>query len=227
MAKRKVIRIDEARCNGCGECIPNCPEGALQIIDGKARLVSDLFCDGLGACIGYCPQEAIIVEEREAQAYNERKVIDNVVRQGANVIKAHLKHLKDHHQHEFLNQALEYLKDKGVEPGGFESQGFSCPGSKAMELKGQRNKTKKKGNIESRLGNWPVQISLVPAIAPFLQDAHLLIAADCVPFAYAGFHEDLADSRAVLIKIKSSRCLTLTILSPLPMLIWKCRVVSD
>ena len=91
--KRKIIKIDESKCNGCGECIPNCPEGALQIIDGKARLISDLFCDGLGACIGECPIGAISVEEREAEPYNEAKVMVNVVKGGPNVIKAHLKHL--------------------------------------------------------------------------------------------------------------------------------------
>src|SRR5512137_678345 len=96
MTKRKIITIDEEKCNGCGLCIPNCPEGALRIIDGKARLVSDLFCDGLGACLGYCPEGAISVEEREAEAYDERKVMANIVPQGANTIKAHLEHLKSH-----------------------------------------------------------------------------------------------------------------------------------
>ena len=98
MAKRKIIKIDAEKCNGCGLCIPNCPEGALQIIDGKARLISDLFCDGLGACIGHCSQSAITIEEREAEEYNERKVMANIVRQGKNVIRAHLEHLKEHNQ---------------------------------------------------------------------------------------------------------------------------------
>ena len=103
--------IDREKCNGCGLCIPNCPEGALQIIDGKVRLVSDLYCDGLGACLGHCPEGAITIEEREAQIYDERKVMENIVRQGRNVIKAHLKHLKEHNQNEYLKQALDYLKD--------------------------------------------------------------------------------------------------------------------
>jgi len=89
MVKRKIIKIDEKKCNGCGLCIPNCPEGAIQIIDKKARLVSDLFCDGLGACIGHCPQGAITIEERGAGEYDERKVMANIIEQGANVIKAH------------------------------------------------------------------------------------------------------------------------------------------
>ncbi|MBQ6598199.1 MAG: 4Fe-4S binding protein, partial [Lentisphaeria bacterium] len=92
--KRKIIEIDQEKCTGCGKCIPNCPEGALQVIDGKARLVSDLFCDGLGACIGQCPQGAIRTVEREAEPYDERKVMENIVKQGTNTISAHLKHLK-------------------------------------------------------------------------------------------------------------------------------------
>ena len=96
MAKRKIIKIDEKKCTGCSLCIPNCPEGALQMIDGKARLISDLFCDGLGACIGHCPEGAITIEEREAGAYDERKVMENIAKQGKNVIKAHLEHLKGH-----------------------------------------------------------------------------------------------------------------------------------
>lgn len=118
MVKRKIIKIDEEKCNGCGLCIPNCPEGALQIIDGKVRLVSDLYCDGLGACIGHCPQGAIFIEEREAEVYNEEKAMDNIIRQGKNVIKAHLEHLRDHNQNKYLNEALEYLKEKGIDMGG-------------------------------------------------------------------------------------------------------------
>ena len=96
------IKIDEEKCNGCGLCIPNCPEGALQIIDGKARLISDLFCDGLGACIGHCPEGAITTEEREAEPYDEKKVMENIIKQGPNVIKAHLQHLKEHGEKELL-----------------------------------------------------------------------------------------------------------------------------
>lgn len=114
MAKRKIIKIDEEKCNGCGLCIPNCPEGALQIIDGKARLVSDLFCDGLGACMGHCPQGAITIEERGAEPYDERKVMENIIKQGKNVIKAHLSHLKEHKQTEYFKQAVELLKEKGI-----------------------------------------------------------------------------------------------------------------
>src|SRR5512133_1648648 len=107
--KRKIITIDEEKCTGCGQCIPDCPEGALQIIDGKARLVSDLFCDGLGACIGTCPEGAITVVEREAEPYDERKVMDNIMKQGDLVIRAHLEHLAGHGEVSLYNEAIEYL----------------------------------------------------------------------------------------------------------------------
>ena len=110
--KRKIISIDEKKCNGCGACASGCPEGAIQIIDGKARLVNELFCDGLGACIGTCPQGAITIEEKEAAAYDEARVMENIVRQGQGTIQAHLKHLKEHGQDEYLAQALDFLKKK-------------------------------------------------------------------------------------------------------------------
>ncbi len=112
--KRKIVEIDEDKCNGCGLCIPNCHEGALQIIDNKARLISDLFCDGLGNCLGHCPEGAITIVEREAEPYNERKVMEKIVKQGMNTVKAHLEHMKDHNEHEFLKQALDFLKEKGI-----------------------------------------------------------------------------------------------------------------
>ena len=115
MMKRKIIKINEELCTGCGESIPNCPEGAIQIIDDKARIISDIFCDGLGACIGHCPVDAISIEEREAEQYDERKVMANVVKRGPNVIKAHLEHLRDHDQHEYLKQAIDYLKENNMD----------------------------------------------------------------------------------------------------------------
>jgi ferredoxin len=130
MSKRGIIEINEAKCTGCGLCIPNCPEGALQIIDGKARLVSDLFCDGLGACIGYCPEGAIRVVEREAEPYDERRVIANITRQGANTIRAHLEHLRDHGEQELLAQALGWMADSGVAvPDGFRAAAPRSPGA--------------------------------------------------------------------------------------------------
>lgn len=163
MAKRKIIRIDEEKCNGCGLCIPNCPEGALQVIDGKARLISDLFCDGLGACLGHCPQGAITIEEREAQEFDEKK---------AKEAAAHA------HGH------------------------FACPSVKVIDLRKKEavtpQKTKSMPTV-SQLNNWPVQIKLVPVNAPYLNGADLLIAADCVAFSYANFHDDLLKGKVLLV----------------------------
>jgi len=208
MAKRKIIKIDEKKCNGCGACIPNCPEGALQIIDGKARLISDLFCDGLGACIGHCPEGAIKIEEREASPYDEKKVMENIIKQGDNVIKAHLEHLSGHGAKKYLEEALESLKAHGIknplEGEHAHAHGASpCPGVKVMDFgkkpksKGKKQKAAAKG--VSQLGQWPIQIKLVPAFAPYLKDAELLVAADCVPFAYADFHEDLLKGKVLLV----------------------------
>jgi len=107
---REIVKIDETLCDGCGLCIPNCHEGALQIIDNKARLISDLMCDGLGACIGHCPQGAITIEKREAEAYNETKVMVDMITKGKNTVIAHLTHLKDHQEYKLLEEGLNYLK---------------------------------------------------------------------------------------------------------------------
>ncbi len=126
---RKIIQIDEEKCNGCGLCIPNCHEGALQIIDGKARLISDLFCDGLGACLGHCPEGAIEIIEREAEPYNETVVMETIVKQGRNTILAHLEHLRDHNEHEFLKQAVAYIKNNNIDlsPGAEVKSTTSSP----------------------------------------------------------------------------------------------------
>lgn len=207
MSKRKIITIDENKCNGCGLCIPNCPEGAIQIIDQKARLISDLFCDGLGACLGYCPQKAISIEEREAVPYDEDKVMANIVKQGPNVIKAHLKHLQEHGESVYFKQAMDFLKkkkinivlDEACSHGGITTGG--CPGLRSVDLRklpsaksagtGQRQ--------ESELEQWPVQLRLVPTHAPYFSGAHLLISADCVPFAYADFHQDLLKKKMLVV----------------------------
>jgi len=209
MEKRKIINIDEEKCNGCGLCIPNCPEGAIQVIDGKARLVSDLFCDGLGACLGHCPQGAINIEERPAQAYSEEQVMVNIVRQGQGVIKAHLAHLEAHGQSEYLRQAKAYLKrnnigisfDKNIHGAGAGHPG--CPGARVMELKKSSAPIVARSNSQlnrgSELRQWPVQIMLVPANAPFLSNSDLLVASDCVAFAYADFHERLLKDKVLLV----------------------------
>ncbi len=109
--KRQIIEIDEEKCTGCGDCVPNCHEGALQIIDGKARLISDLMCDGLGACIGHCPEDAIEIIEREAQPYDEVTVIKEMVKKGKNTVIAHLTHLKDHKEFGFLKQGVRWMQE--------------------------------------------------------------------------------------------------------------------
>ncbi|NQT06337.1 MAG: 4Fe-4S binding protein [Candidatus Omnitrophica bacterium] len=209
MAKRKIIKIDADKCTGCGLCIPNCPEGALQMIDNKARLISDLFCDGLGACIGHCPEGAIDIEERKAEPYNEKLVMANIIKQGKNVIKAHLAHLKDHGEEGYLKEAIDLLKEKGLEiPKLGEDKtdacshgGFACPGSKVMEFGPDKETAGGKPHTKgvSQLRQWPVQIRLVPTHAPYFKDADLLIAADCVPFAYADFHNDLLKDKKLLV----------------------------
>ena len=151
--KRKIIHIDDEKCNGCGECIPNCPEGALQMIDGKARLVSDLFCDGLGACIGECPVGAITIEEREAEPYNEKKVMENIIRQGESVIKAHLEHLADHNETELLKEAVTLLEEKGIEVDfkmKEQEQHFAgCPGAQAVEFGSSPSQSEAGGAFET------------------------------------------------------------------------------
>lgn len=178
---RKIIKIDEEKCNGCGLCVPACAEGAIQIIDGKARLVKDQYCDGLGACLGKCPQGALSIEEREAEEFDEAAVHEYLKTKQAPATPAATHGHGPHHGH-------------GGVPGG-------CPGSRMMTF--QRN-TAAASNapaaaFQSELGQWPVQLYLVPIQAPFFQDADLLIAADCAPFAYAGFHQDFLKGRAVAI----------------------------
>lgn len=202
MAKRSIIQIDETKCNGCAACIPNCPEGALQVIKGKARLVSDLFCDGLGACIGVCPQGAISIEEREAGPYDERKVMENVCRQGEAVIRAHLEHLRAHSQALYLKEAEDYLKEKGLPvpaPAQAPNAG-GCAGSKVFHIIEEgKGPTGEGAGGPGGLKNWPIQLVLVPAHAPYLKGARLLIAADCTAFSYAGFHSELLAGRVLLV----------------------------
>jgi Pyruvate/2-oxoacid:ferredoxin oxidoreductase delta subunit len=165
--RRKVVRIDEDKCTGCGICIPGCAEGALQIVDGKARLVSDRYCDGLGACLAECPEGAIAIEEREAEEFDE--------------IAA------EHHVHHH-GRAKETLA-------------CGCPSASVTRLERRRVGNECPGSInqESSLGNWPAQLALVPPGAYFLQGADVVLAADCVPFAYADFHRDFLRDHALLV----------------------------
>ena len=165
---RKIVKIDEEKCNGCGLCVPACAEGALQIVDGKAKLISEQYCDGLGACLGECPQGAITIEEQESEEFDDKAV------------KQHL---------EKLEHTTETL------PCG-------CPSATVTQFDRQeaaeaapRFAVKQ----QSVLSHWPVQLTLVPPSAPFLQAADLVLVADCVPFAYAGFHQELLRGHALLV----------------------------
>ena len=208
--KRKIIHIDQEKCTGCGQCIPDCPEGALQLIDGKARLVSDLFCDGLGACIGTCPEGAITVIEREAGAYDEKAVMANIVPQGPAVITAHLEHLIGHGELDLYKQAIEYLDEHHIPVPGHRQpdhkmQGHpsfaGCPGSapRAIPRRHQARSRQQEGATGSELRQWPVQLILLNPYAGYFDNADLLIAADCVPFAFADFHREFLKDKIVII----------------------------
>jgi len=199
--KRSIIEIDNDKCNGCGVCVPDCPEGALQIIDGKARLVSDLFCDGLGACISTCPEDAINIVEREAEPYDERKVMENVVPHGANTIKAHLKHLNDHGEMNFLNIALDYLAEKNIPVPEYKEEncGHGCPGSQEVEIKKQPAHDGPVGSVPSELSQWPVQLKLINPMAQYFDNADLVIAADCVAFSFGNFHQRFLKDKKLVV----------------------------
>lgn len=200
MAKRKIIRIIEEKCDGCGLCARGCPEGAIQIIDGKARLISDSLCDGLGACIGECPRGAIITEERQAEAYDEIKTLKNIIKQGPNTLKAHLKHLKDHGQKKYYDQAVKYLKEKNIKIPSLEGEKSSacgCPGSAAFSF--EASASVKSYFSPSRLSQWPVQGHLVSPSAPYFNNSDLLVAADCCAFSYGNFHEDFIKGKSLFI----------------------------
>jgi ferredoxin len=206
--KRKIITIEENKCNGCGLCVPDCPEGALQIIDGKARLVSDLCCDGLGACLKTCPAGALTVDEREAEAYSERKVMENVARHGANVIRAHLLHLKDHGEAQYLREAVDFLRENNIPVPAYEEPAHAfhpsgCPGSAARDMRhmvaDHRNMDRRDDGASSELRQWPVQLKLLNPAASYFENADLLLSADCVPFAYGNFHRDFLLNRVVIM----------------------------
>jgi ferredoxin len=163
---RKIVKIDEEKCNGCSACVPQCAEGALQIIDGKARLVSEVYCDGLGACLGECPMGAITIEERVAEDFNEEAV--------------------ERHLHE-------------KEPEE-ETLACGCASAQVQELDGHiADLQGQPVHQPSTLRHWPVQLTLVPVRAPFLQGADVLLAAHCVAFAYGGFHQDFLKDHTLLI----------------------------
>lgn len=204
---RRVIQINEALCNGCGQCIPNCPEGALKLIDGKARLVSSIFCDGLGACIGNCPQNAIAIVEEEADAYNETLVMGQIAPQGANVIAAHLKHLQDHGETALYEEALAYLKSHQIAippgaaaaPAPTPAPADGCPGSLMRQLQGDNSQAEQNKTMPSALRQWPIQLKLINSSGAYFDQADLLISADCAAYACGGFHPVLLAGKILII----------------------------
>ena len=167
---RKIIEIDQEKCDGCGNCVPSCAEGAIQIIDGKAKVIADQYCDGLGACIGDCPQNALKLIERQADEYDEQAV------------------------HALLNA-------RKSDPDGHPPKAKGCPSQQIMTfstaLKVGQPTTG--AGASSGLRHWPVQLHLIPATAPFLKDANLLITADCVPAACPSFHADYVKDNVVML----------------------------
>lgn len=194
---RTIITIDEKKCNGCGDCVIGCHEGALQIIDGKARLVSELFCDGLGACIGTCPEGAIALEEREAQPYVETAVMERIVKEGDKVVIAHLRHLFEHNEKEYLKQGIDYLNKNNIKidvSSVFEQKPVNtipvgCPGVLERAYNIDVNENEYDSDVQSQLTNWPVQLHLINPVSQSYRSADLLLAADCTAFSMGNFHK--------------------------------------
>lgn len=203
--KRQIIKIDEEKCTGCGDCIVNCPEGALQLIDGKARLVSEVACDGLGACIGHCPFGAITVEEREAPPYDERIVVAEIAAKGPNVLKAHLLHLKEHGQSQYLSEALAWLRENGIAAPDLDTaaanhgKSCACPGAAPRDLSREAPHAVPTDEIPSALSHWPVQLHLISPTAAYFRKADLLVAADCTAFAVGNFHGSWLTGKKLVI----------------------------
>jgi NAD-dependent dihydropyrimidine dehydrogenase PreA subunit len=177
---RKIVQIDQDRCNGCGLCVPACAEGAIKMINGKAVLSADNLCDGLGACLGECPQDAIHIIEREADEFDEAAVEKHLAATG--------KPAPPH------GHAMHHSAPHAGHHGG-------CPGSRVMSFAPPAPvaTSETATSQPSQLRQWPVQLHLVPVTAPYFQDADLLIAADCVPFAHANFHSELLKGKALVI----------------------------
>ena len=177
---RKVVKIDEEKCNGCALCVPSCAEGAIQVIDGKARLVSDMYCDGLGACLGECPQGAITVEEREADAFDEEAARRYVAQQRPVSVSHQGSAPMPPHLHACPGSAVQTFQPAHVAGPAAAGAGKAAASPSALR-------------------NWPVQLVLAPVRAPYFDGANLLIAADCTPFAFADFHERFLAGRTLLM----------------------------
>lgn len=177
---RQIVQIDRDKCNGCGACVPNCAEGAIQIIDGKATLVSETYCDGLGACLGTCPMDAITIVEREADAFN------------AEAVEQYLETKN--------NETPPARKPEPAPPKMHPSGG--CPGSALRQMNpgsAPAQATGEQPAEPSQLSHWPVQLRLVPPTAPFLAGRDIVVSADCVPFAVPDFHQRYLAGRAALV----------------------------
>jgi NAD-dependent dihydropyrimidine dehydrogenase PreA subunit len=196
---REVITIDENLCDGCNKCVQACAEGALQLIDGKARLINEIFCDGLGACIGECPQNAITVEKKEAEPYNEALVIERMIELGENTVTAHLVHLYEHGQMNYLNQALDVLKQRNIPINFAEIRKSSHKERPVSIAELAEEETPAAGRSNIRLQQWPVQLHLLSPFAAQVQNNDLLLTADCVPLAYPNFHADFLHKKALAI----------------------------
>lgn len=188
MAVRNIIRIDEDKCNGCGQCILDCAEGALALVDGKAKLVRDSYCDGLGACLSGCPTGALTIEQREADAFDEAAVAAMMGGHAAHAVPAHA------------------VPAMAAASGGCPSQAFAhgggggCPGSMSRQLAPAKTpQAPAAGEIPSELTHWPIQLHLINPGAPQFQGADLMIAADCTAFALGGFHGELLAGKALAI----------------------------
>lgn len=187
---RLIVRIDEEKCNGCGECVPSCAEGALKIVNGKAKLLAENLCDGLGACLGHCPQGAITTEEQLVEEFDEVAVA------------AHLGSTPHAATPAPVPVPAAVAAARPVPQIHGHSHGGGCPGSQ-LRFFSDRAAAPAPQTAESqppsRLSQWPVQLTLVPPAGPLWQDADVLLAADCVPFAYAGFHEKLLAGKTLAI----------------------------
>ncbi len=186
---RKMVKIDEEKCNGCGLCVPACAEGAIQIVDGKAKLVADNLCDGLGACLGDCPEDAITIEEREADEFDEAAVEDHLKSIGRE---------PQPHEHEPVAPGGG-CPSAAVKSFAAPAAGGGCPSARMMNFSEEKEEGAGVGSRPSRLAQWPIQLHLVPPTAPFFQNADVVLAADCAPFAYADFQEDLLKGKALAI----------------------------
>ncbi|MCK9302405.1 MAG: 4Fe-4S ferredoxin [Bacteroidales bacterium] len=205
--KRKIISIDEQLCNGCGSCVEGCHEGALQLIDGKARIVSELYCDGLGACIGECPTGAIKIEERDVEPYNETAVMERISSKGEKTIVAHLKHLKDHGEKEYFVQGIDYIREHNLNvdisslTNAESKMACGCPGSIARSFAASTaTAVVSEDNVpQSQLTHWPVQLHLLNPEAGYFTGEDVVLAADCTAFAFGDFHNRFLKGKKLAI----------------------------